>query len=547
MSTAGVRTHRHENQHNRVNVFPTDAHSPVAPLHELNNLEDNSASDLVMATRADSTCEQDIENEVKTQNKPRLTIRQLREAAQKENSAKETAKAQQKRTESQQKTSNAPKKKKQSVLGGLFQVREPTQIALEQVAAQMIAQHGSTSATKVPNVRLEKMPEFVPKVNSKWDGIPENMKQKAKKDKDNNKDQDKQRAQRDSFFSLEAKSGSDEDKRRGNSRNSHSTSGSSFGAYGSSNGSQGASSRIRFYAHSVNSSGDLASQQRTSASNFSRSPGSLRTVDSTDFPLHAPAHVRRRSRSAGPQRQVQARESLKVDSPVPGARELSPVRRQKSTNSYSTSGSWRLPSRGSANHRTEARASVIQSRDSVQSPISPGFRGTSDVGSIPSYPSSPRNPQETKLIHPPAFESPITGQATEMANLETPSAGDKSVQLQSPPSKNPQVPRSGAFLAGEAQELVLEDRTEHENPFLATEPDSRMTESRQSRLQQDLEKRPDSSRDRLGLRASMLFIDESTPWQGPETEQAPLPSPKLPPPISSTMTRFHKTFGKIAK
>lgn len=532
MSTAEVRPYRRENQHNRANVFPAKNQSP---LQELNNFGNNSA----MASSVDVIREQHNEDEVNTQDKPRLSIRQLREAAQKEASAKETAKAQQKRAEFQQKSGNAPPKKKQSVLGGLFQIREPTQIALEQVAAQMIAQHGSTSATKVPNVRMEKMPEFVPKVNSRWDGIPENMKQKAKKDKE----KEKQRAQRDSFFSLDPRSGSDEDKRRANSRNSNSTTGSSLGAYCSSSGSQGASSRTRFYAQSVNSSGDLASQQRTSVSHLSRSPGSQRTVESTDFALQAPPHGQRRSRSTATERNVEARESLQVYSQMPAAAELSPVDRQKSSKSYSTRGALKLPSR--ADNRTEARTLVIPSRDSAQPPTSHGFRGT-DVEPMPSHSLSPRTPQDTKCNHP-AAETLVTGQATDKANLETASPYGRSIQLQSPTSKSPQVPLSGAFLAGEAQEVILEDANEYENPFLATESSRRVTESRQSRSQQDLEKRPDSSRDRLGLRASMVFIDETTPWQGQDTAKSPLPSPQLAPPSPSTKTRFSKTFGKIGK
>ena len=78
----------------------------------------------------------------------------------------------------------APPPKKKSLFGSLFTVKEPTQMALNQVTAQIIAQHGSTSATRVPNVRMERMPEYVPKVNSKWDGIPDQVKTREKQEKD---------------------------------------------------------------------------------------------------------------------------------------------------------------------------------------------------------------------------------------------------------------------------------------------------------------------------------------------------------------------------
>ena len=255
---------RDDNQQTLPNGLLPRTLSPSSVLSDSNYSPDSFA----MSGKEDVS-EHDVENAENNQDKPRLTIRQLREAAQKEALAKELAKRSQTPGDIQTRGAAAPKKKKPSIFGGLFQVREPTQIALNQVAAQMIAQHGSTSATKVPNVRLEKMPEFVPKVNSKWDGIPESVKQKEKKEKENSK----QKARRDSFFATDSKPG--------NSRNSSSTTASSFGGYGNSSGSQGTSSRSRFYAQSVNSSGDLASQQRTDPSIFSRTSTSHSTAAST--------------------------------------------------------------------------------------------------------------------------------------------------------------------------------------------------------------------------------------------------------------------------
>jgi len=102
-----------------------------------------------------------------------------------------------------------------------------------------------------------------------------------------------------------------------------------------------------------------------------------------------------------------------------------------------------------------------------------------------------------------------------------------------------------AFLAGEAQELVLPDDSGDRD---SEDPAAQALKSSRPLFLQDLEKRPDSSRDRLGLRASMLFSDDTTPpWVLQETDQ--------PPPLSSspvkhapnTKTKFHKPFGRIGK
>lgn len=72
---------------------------------------------------------------------------------------------------------------KKSFLGGLF-TKEPSMAALDQVAQQMMAQHGSISPKSIPHVSSRKMPEHVPKVNSKWDGVPDYVKRKEKEERE---------------------------------------------------------------------------------------------------------------------------------------------------------------------------------------------------------------------------------------------------------------------------------------------------------------------------------------------------------------------------
>ncbi|RMD44565.1 hypothetical protein DV735_g590, partial [Chaetothyriales sp. CBS 134920] len=137
-----------------------------------------------------------------------------------------------------------------------FTLREPTLLALNQVEAQLIAQHGSASATKVPNVRMEKMPDYVPKVNSKWDGIPEQIKAKQKMEKQ------KQKARK--RASMKSQNTDSSSQRRADWSGSHT---SNSNASRSKSTTSRRSDLIkpnphRFYATSCNSSGDLAAQQR---------------------------------------------------------------------------------------------------------------------------------------------------------------------------------------------------------------------------------------------------------------------------------------------
>lgn len=157
-------------------------------------------------------------------------------------------------------TSAQPKKK--SIFGGFFAVKEPTQLALNQVAAQLTAQHGSTSATRVPNVSMEKMPQHVPKVNTKWDGVPEAVKQRERREKEAAR-----AAKRQSYTSSTIRSRSSERiSRPFESRQSDRTTHSADSREGVRSSHRKNESRDpnphRFYAQSVNSSGDLAAQLR---------------------------------------------------------------------------------------------------------------------------------------------------------------------------------------------------------------------------------------------------------------------------------------------
>ena len=491
------------------------------------------------------------------QEKPRLTIRQLRQAAQKESLAKEAAKVAQTPQEAQSKPKLPPPKKKPSLFGGLFQVREPTQVALNQVAAQMIAQHGSTSATKVPNVRLEKMPDCVPKVNSRWDGIPESAKQKERKEED--------KSLRGSGFFTEWKSRSEDgnDSRRTNSRNSSSTTGSSLGVFGNSSGSQGTSPRTRFYAQSVNSSGDLASQQRTDASTFSHSLTSPSTVSPEGSLSEDHSHSQRGLSSAGTD-YSRSWVAHDLQPPKTSGTDRSYLARPKSTKSHVINRSPLKPSTTSRtiDEQTRARStrSAVDSTvnaiswDSGEWAVSAMSNGIPSLEVVPLHSFSPTgSPTTASPTTPLHFElDPASRNTAHEKRLHAALLSSGPHVLGPRPSARnlSQTNFKYAFLAGEAQELVLPDDSRVRPGSMPAnhghETGQSMEDSRGTRLQQDLEKRPDSSRDRLGLRASMLLTHDMTPWQVQEAKEPPPSSPTVAQ-TPNPKTKPHKPFGKIGK
>lgn len=75
-------------------------------------------------------------------------------------------------------------KKKPSFFASLFTAREPSARALAQYQKQLkeAATGGRRSApARMPGISRAKLPPTVPKVNSKWDGIPESKRQMQKK------------------------------------------------------------------------------------------------------------------------------------------------------------------------------------------------------------------------------------------------------------------------------------------------------------------------------------------------------------------------------
>ncbi|KAL8691793.1 MAG: hypothetical protein Q9218_003069 [Villophora microphyllina] len=80
-------------------------------------------------------------------------------------------------------TAKDPKKKSSSILK-FFSVKEPSTQAFEAYQEQMkkrgTTQSGRANAVGLQGVSSQRLPPTVPKVNSKWDGVPQTVKDKAK-------------------------------------------------------------------------------------------------------------------------------------------------------------------------------------------------------------------------------------------------------------------------------------------------------------------------------------------------------------------------------
>ncbi|KAL9137428.1 MAG: hypothetical protein Q9175_001352 [Cornicularia normoerica] len=81
---------------------------------------------------------------------------------------------------SSKRSSKLPKKRS-NIFSGLFSVKEPSAQALQDYQRQLMKQGGGrVTAVGMPGVSSAKLPATVPKVNSKWDGVPQTLREKGK-------------------------------------------------------------------------------------------------------------------------------------------------------------------------------------------------------------------------------------------------------------------------------------------------------------------------------------------------------------------------------
>ena len=76
----------------------------------------------------------------------------------------------------------APAKKKSGFFSGLLGAKEPSAQAFAEYQKTLMKHgHGRSNPVGLPGVSSAKLPPTVPKVNSKWDGVPQTLKEKEKR------------------------------------------------------------------------------------------------------------------------------------------------------------------------------------------------------------------------------------------------------------------------------------------------------------------------------------------------------------------------------
>ena len=365
-------------------------------------------------------------------------------------------------------------------------------MALERFAQKLIAEHGELSARAIPGVSSATMPDTVPKVNSKWDGRPGSGRLKDSRGRG----------------TTGTKSTSS-----GSSARSRSTEPSDRD-YASSRGDrpepwQSSSTFSELAESSIN----RYSGPRTPASDAPQSSakGSLspNVLGKMPRPHSAGSHsLRSPSGSSLPPITFFFPDQIS-DPPV------LPLKSKTDTQVHAA-----LPTRP----KSEV---IVKSRHQVSTVAGPPpdallnnipYPGATSEASpatpISTYApirtaDSARHGEDDRIIT--SFWQPNPEEVLRLfsgKNVLGPPAVAK--REESPPTK--------AFLAGEARPLEIPDddpehsQSGHPREGLAASP----IQSNLAQLHQNLEKRPDSSRARLGLRASMIVNGDTLPWQSQE-------------------------------
>ncbi|KAK5101920.1 hypothetical protein LTS08_004379 [Lithohypha guttulata] len=340
-------------------------------------------------------------------------------------------------------SSSTMSKKKNSIFGGLF-VKEPTIMALAAVEADLKAKHGAATPQKVPHVSSRKMPEHVPKVNSKWDGVPEAVKLREQEEK-----QRRRTSQRSSVLSSQPVRFPSED--------------------------DVASGVCRVQPATTTSGSDTTSQVGSNGYGRPESFCSSVSADSTEKRTRPPPSVHAQSlRSPS-------------GSSLPEITSFFPHHQQEHGPTLS------VPQQPQSLKGASVHSTVVSQHsqpDSVQS----RYHGNL-VEVVPEHSSSP--------VTTPTSEPPATP-------CDDSSEPDKAIVYRV--KRSSRIKPIDGFLAGEAQPFEIKDdnNTSHVKSDL---PLRQYQQARIGRVETDIAKRPDTSRDRLGLRASMIVNTEAVPWE----------------------------------
>ena len=370
------------------------------------------------------------------------------------------------------------------------------------------------------------MPDYVPKVNSKWDGIPEGVKKRERDRRQRERGQGNS-TRRDSGIYSDYEFPSQEERDRGrahlNSRNSSSTTGS-LGSRGRSSGSHTNSTRARFYAPSVNSSGDLASQQRTNhacvraASFRSNSASNPSDAGLAESPLETSAPSAGIPSLSGPIGPVRSAEYQVDDARMPSLKGLNPIHESPSPNKQ-----------------------TLPKSDAVPSPET--------LPSQPPRETSPasQSPRAMHSQHDTVTRDEVTLTSSGPGVLGPPAA-----------SKSSRFTVPQGFPAGEAREMVVLDDDEETRPetdLPLRQSDARERTPVKSSLatpRKHQHQRSDSSRFRLALRPGTPSKNNATPRDTQIKDKSPLRtstdgSEGSPRGIRSPRSKVSKSFNLFSK
>lgn len=376
------------------------------------------------------------------------------------------------------KISSNPPKKRSNFFSGLFNAKEPSAQALQDYQRQLMKQGGGrVTAVGMPGVSSAKLPATVPKVNSKWDGVPQTLKEKERQ----------QDTGRQSMSALSRQLGTSSS--GGSEPRSMSTADSSkkrlsrgtLGGVSVQNGSNNNLAELYGWEtnsyHSGSSAVDFATEHRPSTSRTTSSRSAPPLQQNSSFPPHDPPRL-----PAIPLPPTELSPPSRFGSPNPPALSYSPI------------------------------LTPYESSPATPDAPSPFMSLTSSKSAATSH----ENIETTLLESPASAEEVIVKSAG--VNILGPPAAAKRKPRPTPLQSSDQRPNtSGAEFQLSSvlrKEAPVQKNTPSPRPPLASYFPNTMTTS-SSDSPAKVPARHNSARERLGLGMN-LKNQFTAPWQSPE-------------------------------
>lgn len=398
-------------------------------------------------------------------------------------------------------------KKKPSFLGTLF-TKEPSTDAFLQMQNQSRKQTAQNPGRKNPpgmsGVSSTKMPQDVPKVNSKWDGMPRRA----------NEEYDR-RNPRTSSRGHSTRASSTRSRSAGPSGRARHSRGLSASTNNSNHPSQARSANS---AHEVNSAGSISSSN------------SIKDSRAKSTPIHTPS-LRSPSGSRLPHITTLFPDDMPKSLVIPHLSGLQ-SRTEASLQGSSKGDSFKEIPRWEENYAISDQASSPSSTTLEHWPITPSSELLSFL-----HPRQPVIKVDDSFPFPP-----MDVNVPELVLIAINTDGlDHPITTREDSNES-----ARAFSAAEARSV----RHSNDDARSLT-PESVLKKGTRGQIfapsiqpQHDLEKRPDSSRARLGLMASITRSPDAVPWEcDAEKESRPVPSHRT----SSHKNLLPKSLGIFGK